>query len=389
MDTLPLDIFDHIALKLDETKDVVSLQQICKSYAKSVARYNNGFWANWFIQKYGNNDGLVQICSLSYPKSNNNIRISNKKHISIIYAKVYDIVEQYLGILHISFRNNNTHLLLDVLKTSNSHVNGFTPLHYAAATGHYKLVKLIVETAYLSNQYTHHDNTYACCVADIINAVDLWGRTALFLAASYGHDDVVKFLLQVPDVNPNIAERVGNTLYDWNPLHVACAHGRDICVQLLLQHPAVDINCTSDFGEAPIHTAIFEGHSDVIRVLLDDTRLDINKPSYNIDFNNETPLHIACKIGNVNIVKQLLQCPSINVNAVTMDDHWTPLHFACSEGHLDVVQALLHYPNINVHVMDAYGMSPIDIACSKKHGYVVGAFLLPSSSDSDSDEAFD
>ena len=55
--------------------------------------------------------------------------------------------------------------------------------------------------------------------------------------------------------------------------------------------------------------------------------------------NGYTPLHAACRNGNVDIVNSLLKCNS-SVNLCDIYGY-TPLHFTCTNGHTDVVQILL------------------------------------------------
>lgn len=66
----------------------------------------------------------------------------------------------------------------------------------------------------------------------------------------------------------------------------------------------------------------------------------------------ETPLHIACKKGYINLVKLLLNTKGININSLsyTRDTfHFTPLHAAVSANRLEIVELLLNYNNINVN----------------------------------------
>ncbi|KAJ3011318.1 hypothetical protein HKX48_006908 [Thoreauomyces humboldtii] len=52
-----------------------------------------------------------------------------------------------------------------------------------------------------------------------------------------------------------------------------------------------------------------------------------------------TPLHQACTYGHVDLVKLLLETTRIRVNVFDIEG-WTPLHCACAEGHLEVVVLL-------------------------------------------------
>ena len=61
----------------------------------------------------------------------------------------------------------------------------------------------------------------------------------------------------------------------------------------------------------------------------------------------ETPLHIACFVGNVECAEILLQAGA-DVNSADADQ-WTPLHWAVEQNHHDVVRCLLtHKAQINL-----------------------------------------
>jgi ankyrin len=56
---------------------------------------------------------------------------------------------------------------------------------------------------------------------------------------------------------------------------------------------------------------------------------------------DQTPLHIAARMGNVDNVVLLLQ-HGANPDATTKDNY-TPLHIAAKEGHEEVVSVLLDH----------------------------------------------
>ncbi|RZF36286.1 hypothetical protein LSTR_LSTR006791 [Laodelphax striatellus] len=98
---------------------------------------------------------------------------------------------------------------------------GMTPLHVACRNGLLNCVKLLVE--YGSD----------------VKAVTGWlgdsneGDTSLHLAARYGHQGVVEYLLQK---NKSLLNTPNN--YNWYPLHVAIRYGMVDCVQSLIAHGA-------------------------------------------------------------------------------------------------------------------------------------------------------
>ena len=72
----------------------------------------------------------------------------------------------------------------------------------------------------------------------------------------------------------------------------------------------------------------------------DDGELKIDEDIINIKGENEdTPLHEACRVGHLEIVKTLLE-RGANIEDANWDRR-TPLHHACAENHLNVAEYLI------------------------------------------------
>lgn len=87
-------------------------------------------------------------------------------------------------------------------------------------------------------------------------------------------------------------------------------------------------------NETPLHCAAQYGHSQVVRLLLEE----LTDPTMR---NNkfETPLDLAALYGRLEVVKLLLSAHP-NLLSCNTKKH-TPLHLASRNGHLSVVEVLL------------------------------------------------
>ena len=73
---------------------------------------------------------------------------------------------------------------------------------------------------------------------------------------------------------------------------------------------------------------------------------------------HEKKLHDASLIGDVPAVTVLSRNPGLDVNWTTIHQ-WTPLHFASYNGHVEVAKQLLAHPIINVNLKDISGRTQL------------------------------
>ena len=75
----------------------------------------------------------------------------------------------------------------------------------------------------------------------------------------------------------------------------------------------------------------------------------------------------AASAGDVERVRQLLQDRAINLGYVAGDKQDTPLHRACRLGHLGVVRELLRHPGLPVAAGNGGTASAFHLACQEGH----------------------
>ena len=109
---------------------------------------------------------------------------------------------------------------------------------------------------------------------------------------------------------------------------------------------------TSDSEKKHVHSQLIQllhncaqvGAVEVGRVIL-ESRYGINA-DYEI-LNTVLPIHTACKYGQIEFVKLLLEY-GVDPNAGTQIYYNTPLHYACFYGNIDVARLLLALPGVEI-----------------------------------------
>lgn len=192
-----------------------------------------------------------------------------------------------------------------------------------------------------------------------INEVDYNGETALHLASDEGYSNVAKLLLNEPHIEVNAANSA-----DITPLTRAVTNGDCQCteyVRELLLRPDIEVNKADSFGRCPLHWASYYGNTEVARLLLERSDIDISKEGiFNLKiFTKEgvIALHLAAFYGHSEIVEMLLMRSEVDINKVTHDGE-TSLFLASSEGYSEVVKHLLEKDDIDVN-KDSHGSTPL------------------------------
>ncbi|OQR70923.1 serine/threonine-protein phosphatase 6 regulatory ankyrin repeat subunit C-like [Tropilaelaps mercedesae] len=165
------------------------------------------------------------------------------------------------------------------------------------------------------------------------------------------------------------------------PLHVAAANNAFTCAQAILAHQerrqaATNgsahlkfnfLDISDKFGRTCLHHAVFNGHVQMARLLLDHgASPDI------LDKKQRRPAHYAAFLGHADLLRLLAQHGA--QLEVFDQDRLTPLHAACAGGRSVAVQALLAM-GARVDVPDARGNTGLHI-CSLNGKCEVASCLI-------------
>ena len=173
------------------------------------------------------------------------------------------------------------------------------------------------------------------------------GENALHIACKNGHTDIVKLLLQKG--GDSLKEAINSQTTDSldTALHLACKiedsdkRFETVC-HLLTLGPNINVNMRDSIGDTPLHIACRRGNLEIVVLFFEDPTDSFDIRARNK--NGQTPLHLACENGNIDIVRLL--CNILN-NVNDKDNNGnTPLHVACINGYYNVVEILSHHSSI-------------------------------------------
>ncbi len=257
---------------------------------------------------------------------------------------------------------------------------GYTPIHWAAQKGFVEILKILKSFN-----------------ADF-NILDKRGINPLVSAYNENDLKTMKILLE-RGADPNLwKDTKGETL-----LHYACRKGKTEIIKLLLEYGAnPNLQSKDAFGYTPIHWVAQEGYNNIIDLIADNSKIDID---FDIkDKKGYTPLDRAFQSGHfkvmeiltnlgaedisnakkhINIIKdeydknnyknlEIIFELNINPDKYKDKDGETLLHYACKDGKLAMVKLLLEYgANPNLKGTDKYGYTPIHWAVQKGHNEII------------------
>ena len=211
-----------------------------------------------------------------------------------------------------------------------------TPLHHSSSQGHLNVVKYLVE--------------HGCD----IGAYDMRHQLSVELATKSGHDNVVKYLKTIHDIylkafidsKNGILESIIELHHDHlnldtrdndfrTLLHYSSSYGHLNVVEYLVEH-GCDINSKDIQDQTPLHYSSSKGHLNVVEYLVEHG-CEMNSE----DKQNRTALHYSSSNGRVSVCKYLVE-HGCDINSKDQQSQ-TALHYSSSKGHLSVCKYLVEH----------------------------------------------
>ena len=221
-----------------------------------------------------------------------------------------------------------------------------TLLVYAVYGGYADIVKVLLEQPNVD-----------------VNLAQTGGATPLYLATTLGHVEIVRLLLGARGINVNLATSEGAT-----PLMIAAQKGREEVMKLLLAVPGIELDAQKGDRATALYMAVQIGFPGIVKQLV-RAGADVNLPLS----NGMTPLSNAAGAGHIEIVKILLQVPGVRVNQPT-DVGLAPLSLAALRGHKEIVRLLIR-KRADLNLPDRDGATPLTIASLSGHTAIVEMLL--------------
>ena len=307
--------------------------------------------------------------------------------------------------------------------------DGFTLLHYAAEKGHNHIIEWLVEEHQLDPHSTSSNSTttlhkaasggvadtvkylYEAYSLDVNSTTTINKYTPLHSATVMGHLPVVQYLTELPQCNVAAKDSDGSTvlhlsskhgfvnllehylgghntlleannLYnskDLSPLDFGCIYGNLPVVKYLVENPKLNQNMNK---KEAFHCALDGEHIDIMYYLFNKVTSATLIPSYIAikGVNGNTPCHVACSSGNLDIVKSFVDA-TLSSNPLLLahanDDGYNIFHFASISRSLLVVKYLVNIINllsgIGIYVKNLLqsktkeGYTPLHLSCVNGH----------------------
>lgn len=271
----------------------------------------------------------------------------NIEIISRFIEDGHDLNEEFYGegLIHTAAFNSQLTVVESLLNTGRVDVNvksavGWTPLHYAVASGHLETVAFLIDKG------------------SDINAISDSKESPLYLASERNQVDTISFLL-----SKNADFSVGKSA-----LAGAAVGGKSQAFFLLVKH----LGGKGIDDDRLLTDACFGNNPEIVKYLLDRGI----KPATE-NKQQPTALHHAAEKGSIEIVQMLLHSgASVEVEDFIDYGLKTPLHYAAENGPVEIIELLLD-KDANPNILDRNGKTPLHCAAERnKRGVDVAAMLI-------------
>ncbi|GJN04363.1 hypothetical protein PR202_ga21906 [Eleusine coracana subsp. coracana] len=259
-------------------------------------------------------------------------------------------------LLHIAASQNHCKLIAELAHRDSTLLSSLntaqeTPLHCAARAGHADAVEAIFRLA--------KDNVEEDRLRGVIGNKNESGDTALHLAARHGHAAVVETLMKLA---PELASEVN--VAGVSPLYLAVMSGSVHAVAAIVGYK--EASAAGPCSQNALHAAVFQSSEMASLLLRWRPALAID-----LDNNNSSPLHFASSDGDCSIVQEMLSCAPPSIAYLQDKKGISALHVASLMGNLHVVRLLLQFYPASSDIRDNCGRNFLHVAAMRGHSSII------------------
>lgn len=347
--------------------------------------------------------------------------------------------------LFVAIMQNNCKIVQELLNRKDVSITisdelGYSPLHIAVELHQLECERLLLHMDFDQDEMIKNEDLESKettndflknqkMIRKSINCVDNKGMNAIQIATLNG--DFESFLLLQDFINMFHKDNQGNTI-----INIAAQYGQSELLSYFYNLQIFDFTQKNNLGRNPFHSSILSPNFDTFLFFLRNQKelncedsiydVDNNKMSalslavkyqkieiidyllhkvggFNINEQNnskQTPLHIAAKLSDHNIIDILLKEEKIDINIldenkdtpllicianedeedalILLERHdcitniqnnkgWTPLHFAASIGNIKLLKKILNKKDAPIDKLNKDEDTPLDIAIQNKH----------------------
>ncbi|XDV33670.1 hypothetical protein PO909_003992 [Leuciscus waleckii] len=341
----------HIAARVKD--GVRAAEMLLKSGADVNAEQENGETAMHVAARHGALEMMRALIQEGGDVTWKSKVDENSLHVAVRHCHA-PVVEEILN----SLTNERSRQEAELCVCEGNQI-GETPLHLAAQLRRDSVHRADEDICIIKTLMEHH--------ADITAVTRQSGETPLHYSARVGNTAVLQEMLSNVPTNQLQTAINKHTKNGWSPLLLAADQGHTEVVRVLLQNNA-RVDVFDEEGKAAIHLAAEQGHQDIVDILLSHKAFVNAKTKLGL-----TPLHLSAQSGSARLVRLLVETHQASVDALSLRKQ-TPLHLAAVSGQLDICSSLLNL-KADITAADIHGQTPLHLAAESDHSEVVKLFL--------------
>ena len=279
--------------------------------------------------------------------------------------------------LHVAALAGKQEVVLTLIKEFGCDINskgfeGRSVLHCACIGGHVGLVKTLIEECNADMHLKGSENYTPLQLAALKGATEVVLslvkeddgeelRTVMYYACIGGHSELVKALISKH--GSILVKYCNNECY--TPVNVAVIAGKDGVKSILLKGGFSNVD-----NRFLLHIACRKGDMNLVRALIQECGVDANAP----DNDMNTPLHVAALAGKQEVVLTLIKEFGCDINSKGFEGK-SVLHSACIGGDVGLVRALICDIKVKLNERDHNQNLPLHVAALAGNQSVVLALL--------------